>query len=172
MKFSYLKKGFLVTLVAFLALSSTACYQKQNSKPQYLVVMSAASGVISGAKNGYTLTLHNVNPHVLQFADRPARKAGFVETQKFIANWQQYFKTSNPNGAFVHANASADVNGQVRPVAFELSQPLMHANSITFKLSSLAGDQIIPGQFKHVTIFFDDVGTCIHNPKGCGGNYL
>lgn len=155
MKFSNFKKGFLVILVAFLALGSTACQQKHSNKARYLFVLSAASGVISDTQHGYTLTLNNVDPHILWFTDRPQRKAGAAKTQQFLAAWSQNFKGSNPNAAIVHADVSAVLNGKQQPMAFELANPQIHHGEVTFTISILSNDRIIPGQLKSVKLFID-----------------
>lgn len=125
------------------------------AKTAYLFVLSAKTGDIKKAANGYTLTLNNVDPHVLWFTDRPNRKAGFVSTDKFISHWAKSFKSSSPNAAMVHVGLSAQVNGKTQPMAMELTMPQFSHGSLTFEIQSLPGDEVIAGQITAPRIFVD-----------------
>lgn len=136
--------------------NSTMQSTKANKQVQILFVMSAQSGVIKKASNGYALTLYQVDPKTLWFTDRPIRKAGFISTHKFIALWPKEFKASQPNGAMVHVGMKAKLNGVTHAMAMELENPVISSDgSVIWQVRPLAGDPLVIGKVHNVRIFID-----------------
>ncbi len=125
---------------------------------QLLFVMSAKSGNIAQSGQNYSLTLNDVNPHVLWFTDRPNRRAGFVPLSTFLDSWTKGFAGSPPNAALVHVGMEAQVVGKNQPMVMELSKPSYQQGALTFHLTDLKGDGVRMGRIEAVNIFFD--GAC------------
>jgi len=125
-----------------------------------LFVLSAKSGAIKKTSQGYTLILNHVNPKMLWFTDRPAHKAGFIKTRKFIQLWPKDFKGSPPNAALVHVGLKAKANGVTEAIAIELKSPTIRRDgSIIWQLGLLNGDKLRPETISDVNLFVDDMDT-------------
>lgn len=128
---SSLSKQISVAFICCLSVSAAFCafsttnIKSQQAQPSYLFVLSAEKGRITATADQYYLLLKQVDPHTLWFTDRPMRKAGFLETKKFIANWSNAFGGDSPNAGLVHAEISVDSNGQHVPLAIELISPVL-----------------------------------------------
>lgn len=146
----------------------TQAKTQTKSSPQLLFVLSAQSGNINQSGHKQTLTLNNIEPHVLWFTDRPNRKAGFVSLTKFLGNWTKFFAKNPPNAAMVHVGMEAKVANKDVPMAMELSQPHYKNGTLTFQVSNLNGDVVNTGALQNVKVFFDDaslVRVCLS--EGC-----
>ena len=76
----------------------------ESTQPTFLYVQTAHSGTLSaaGSDGQRTLTLHNVSPVTVYFAERPNRETGHQSTAEFVAQWaegEDSFKTNPPNAA-------------------------------------------------------------------------
>ena len=102
MKKLRLAVAFLFTLslpvFAFAGLTKVA---SPSSKQMVLFVLLAKQGTIQEAPNKpgqYQLTLKNINPDIIYFADRPARFANHMAVKRFINEWTLgSFKSDPPN---------------------------------------------------------------------------
>lgn len=148
-------------LMASLCISSVSLAKPQTkpTQPQYLFVMSAQSGMIKQSGKQYTLSLTNIDKHVLWFTDRPIRKAGFMPLKVFMNNWSKNFGGNPPNGAVVHAGMESNIMGKNQPMAIELTQPTYKANKVTFKIKGLSGSNMKSQSISDVKLFFDGCHT-------------
>lgn len=136
---------------------SQSMQQKQSSTAlSYLFVLSAAKGKITRQQQGYTLTLKQVDPHVLWFADRPVRQAGLIKLSDFMGQWQSSFAHTPPNAAKVHAGMQAVMKGNDEAATIELSAPVYHHHSLTFNVKPLSGTKLMKRQLNAVKLFIDN----------------
>ncbi|WP_299494580.1 hypothetical protein [uncultured Shewanella sp.] len=73
-------------------------------KKTWLVVLSADQGVLipSNLMNHYTLVLHDIDPDLVLFTDRPNRDTRLAKTEQFIEAFEAIFSLSAPNAALIH----------------------------------------------------------------------
>lgn len=131
---------WMILLLSCCVVNAWAVPPAFKKSPSYLFVLSAQQGVIAEVRQRYVLTLKKVDSHVLWFADRPIRKAGFVSIGDFIASWSEGFRGDPPNAALVHVDMLFDKNGHQQPVAVEISHPSYNGRVVTFQLKVLHGD--------------------------------
>jgi hypothetical protein len=119
---------------------------------QLLYVVSTTSGSFDGD----TLTLEGV-PAVLYFSDRPARIAGHVSVNDFVAGWDQgsdSFAGDPPNAALSVLGANETV--------VELTSVVQDGDTMTFGVTVIDG--ILPETFGPASLFID---YCMKNPLAC-----
>ncbi|MCH9644503.1 MAG: hypothetical protein K0U29_05385 [Gammaproteobacteria bacterium] len=152
----------LITLCCLIGLGLMVNAQatpKAKKKVSALLVLSAKKGVLQKSAKGRTLTLTDIDPHVLWFTDRPNRKAGFVPTQKFIASWAKSFKGDPPNAGLVHADMSYTRGGNQAPLAIELKNAKMKNGVMTFDVTNINQYQGKSTMlYNRVVLFIDNVG--------------
>lgn len=138
-------------------LAATHAKAKTKRPASALLILSAQKGTIAKTNTGYTLTLSGVDKQTLWFADRPDRRAGFVDTNLVIANWSKGFKSSQPNAGLVHAGIRLrDKQDNPHPASLELMQPRIQSNGdLEFSVRALAGDRIDTGYFLKPVLFID-----------------
>lgn len=141
--------------------------------PMYLFVQTAGTGTIeaiAGKDNTFKITLKQVNPYATYFAERPAKKAGFIPIQKFLSLWAKKEDNklgANAPNAFFHAmHAEQGKEDKVLNVALELAEPVYDSatQTLTYLAKPLnASSMPMPTSntpVKYVTLFVDD-GPCI-----------
>jgi len=110
----------LVTLVA--ATIWWVSNQARDSGPSWLFSHTAASGSLEPRSDGtFTLTLTDVDPHVIAFTDRPNRDAIVIDAGALIASWDAVFGDSPPNVVLVEHTSAGATNS----VALTISNPVI-----------------------------------------------
>ena len=73
----------------------------ENQTETHIFIQEASSGsFVNDSTGNYTLTLNDVVPYTVFFADRPARDVGFAPRDKFLKGFS--FGASNtPNAALI-----------------------------------------------------------------------
>ena len=100
-----------------------------------LFVVNSVGAKLDGSK----LTMTNVSPNSIVFADRPVRAAGHVTTEQFIMQWDA------DKGSFAKnpPNATVSVLGgdgsKVEDAVVTLRSPKIEAGNLTFDVSVLEG---------------------------------
>jgi hypothetical protein len=114
---------------------------------EFLYVLSATSGSVDGD----TLTLMGV-PSVIYFSDRPARIAGHLTVDDFVAAWDQgvdSFTADPPNAVL----SVLDMDGVVDSVV-ELTAIGGDRDALTFEMVVLEGEPP-QGSIGPVSLFVD-----------------
>jgi len=89
---------------------------------------------------GNVLTLTNVSPNSIVFADRPVRSAGHVLTRHFIKEWDEgsdSFAKDPPNATISVLGADG---ASVKDAVVVLKSPKLDGDRLTFQVSVLEGD--------------------------------
>lgn len=129
----------------------------------WLIVQNAASM----AYDGRTLTLENVTPQTIMFADRPQRLAGDISTARFVSDWgvgNNSLEADPPN-----ASLSVLVDDEEQISVIELSNPRLEGTSLSYDVTVLEGT--VPRIGKSTTLFIDwwygpRGGVCHYGPWG------
>jgi hypothetical protein len=138
-----------------------------NAAVSLLFVQNAAS--VSYDKTRQTLTLHNVNPNVIFFSDRPYRIAGHVLLKGFVELWDEgtdSFKEDPPN-----ANLSILAGEQVHSAVIEIAEPKVTGKTLTYRVVKvLEGD--LPSRGDVSSLFIDGLFDGRSGLKGAAGGAL
>ena len=137
---------------------------------EFLYIQSAKSATIKSAKephDSFTLTLKNVQPHVVCFSDRPKRIAQTMTTREFIQEWthpspenKDSFKDDAPNADLNGVNVAT--HEQVN-IPLELSNPQYdeNGNTLTYTVNQLqGGSKISPMKLRYATLVIDRCTRC------------
>ncbi len=132
---------------------TTAGAEVSNSatqKVQFLFVQNAKD---VSFQNG-AMTLHDVNPVTVCFADRPERIAGHMPTDKIVPMWKEganSFTSDPPN-----ATLSILGGGNVSDVVMVLRNPRVSGNDLSYDVHFLEGTA--PSQGGACSLFIDIIG--------------
>lgn len=147
-----------VMSVAMAADVSAVNSHPSTKAAEYLFVLQADKATISKGDKGYQLTIQSANPKLLYFSDRPVRRAGTVNTLKFMDNWMapdSTFSKDHPNAAIVFDQTQADAKGNSAAQPVELGDPVKTStNSWSFPVKDLNG-KLSVGVYDKVNIFID-----------------
>jgi hypothetical protein len=146
-------------LLAGPALADPAATAKVAGKEaSWLFIQTAGSAQFDGK----TLTLKNVSPSVVMFADRPARAAEAIPTAAFLASWDkggvQSFQSDPPN-----AGLTMLIDGKLQTATVELKQPRLEGTTLTYAVRVLKGT--LPPTAGTSSLFIDS-GCHQGNPWG------
>jgi hypothetical protein len=151
----------------------------ENQTETHIFIQEASSGsFVNDSTGNYTLTLNDVVPYTIFFADRPARDVGFAPMDKFLKGFN--FGASNPpNAALIlsEENETSDM------VIVELTNPQYNntTQTVIYKARQLKEysfesgwlqDQIgkvdpsIPEKFGRAILVIDDC-PCVIVTSGC-----
>lgn len=101
-----------------------------------------------------SLTLIDVSPMVLFFANRPYRLAGHVHISEYLQDWgnvQDNFKDDPPNATL------SFINGEdMSSVAVELMNPRIQGSDLVYDVKILEGD--MPAKGGAGSLFIDIIG--------------
>lgn len=136
------------------------------SAPAWLFSHTAGAGAFQKEDGGnYTLTLTDIDPHVVAFTDRPDRDAEILDVRDLVAAWPRLFADSPPNAVLVEHL----IDGQSDSIVVELSDPVLATSGLTFTAVPLTGPvpdslkRLVgsvhnepPATFGDVTVFIDD----------------
>jgi hypothetical protein len=101
-----------------------------------LAVLNSKGATLQGNK----LTLSDVSPNSIVFADRPVRAAGHVLTSEFIKQWdvgKDSFAKDPPNATI---SAISSDGTSVKDAVVVLKSPKLESGQLTFDVSVLEGD--------------------------------
>jgi hypothetical protein len=119
-------------------------------KAEFLFVQNAKD---VSFQNG-TMTLHNVNPVTVCFADRPERIAGHMKTAKMIPMWSEgknSFTADPPN-----ATLSVVDGNNVSDLVVVLRNPRLSGADLTYDVRVLEGT--VPSRGQDCSLFIDIIG--------------
>lgn len=131
---------------------AAATTKPAEQKADFLFVQSAKS--VSFDRATSKITLHDVSPITLFFADRPTRVAGSMTTAAFIPFWStgtDSFLSDPPN-----ADLSILEGGTLRQVVVELQSPAISGDNLTYTVKVISGK--MPASGKDVSVFIDVIG--------------
>lgn len=100
------------------------------------------------------LTLHEVSPVTLFFADRPDRIAGNMRTAAFVPFWSEgrdSFLSDPPN-----ADLSILEAGELRQVVAVLRNPVLEGGNLAYTVQVLDGT--MPAAGEEISVFIDIIG--------------
>jgi hypothetical protein len=101
-----------------------------------LAVLNSKGATLQGNK----LTLSDVSPNSIVFADRPVRAAGHVLTSEFIKQWDvgnNSFAKDPPNATISVISSDGT---SVKDAVVVLKNPKLDGGQLTFEVSVLEGD--------------------------------
>jgi hypothetical protein len=137
--------GFAVLFALPLAASAqdaiAAPAQKTIGQPAKNAMIPSLAVINSrGASlQGNTLTMTDVSPNSIVFADRPFRAAGHVLTKHFLKEWDEgsdSFAKDPPNATISVLSAEGDT---VEDAVVVLKSPKLEGDKLTFEVSVLEG---------------------------------
>lgn len=92
--------------------NSNSANVTENQTEMFIFIQEGAGGsFVNDGSGNYTLTITNVVPYTVFFADRPARDVGFVPMDKFLEGFN--FGTSNPPNAAIILPEENETSDQV-----------------------------------------------------------
>lgn len=159
---------FLTTLVFVVVTISKPCSEPEmtTTQPSFLFMQTAHSGTLSAAKadGTRTLTLKDISPVTVYFAERPDRETGHESTAEFIAEWsmgEDSFETNPPNAALdIIGNDSQSI------AIVELMSATYNSATQTLEYEILILDDEtagnIPESFDEAVLFIDSTHKDYH----------
>jgi hypothetical protein len=141
----------------------------ENQTETHIFIQEASSGsFVNDSTGNYTLTMTDVVPYTVFFADRPSRNVGFAPMDKFLKGFD--FGASNPPNAAI---ILSDENETSDMVVVELTKPQYNntTGTLTYTVSLLNDysfesawfqdqmskvDVSIPERFGRVILVLDD----------------
>ena len=178
-----MKCVILISMLCYLALAgivtgteasvnnngSAVANATENETSTYTFIQEGTNGsFVNDGSGNYTLTMTDVVPYTVFFADRPSRNAGFAPMDKFLKGFD--FGASNPPNAAI---ILSDENETSNMVIVELTKPQYNnaTRMLTYTVSLLKDysfesvwfqDQIgkvdasIPERFGRTILVIDD----------------
>ena len=134
------------------AKSDKATTKEKAAMADFLFVQSSKKMSYDKATN--KLTLHDVSPVTLFFADRPERIAGNMKTTSFIPFWSEgtdSFLSDPPN-----ADISILEGDKLKQAVVVLESPMLAGNDLTYTVKLVEGT--LPAQGSDVSVFIDIIG--------------
>jgi hypothetical protein len=173
---------WLICILCFLALVGGAlgANKMENKTTTDIFIQEGSSGsFVNEGSGNYTLTMNDVVPYTVFFADRPARDTGFVPMDKFLKGFN--FGASNPPNAAI---ILPDENETSDMVVVELTKPQYNntTQTVTYNAKLLKEysfksgwlqdhmsevDPAIPERFGSVELVIDGC-PCLCVGKGAG----
>ena len=89
----------------------------------------------------YRLIMRGVDPHTIQFSDRPDRLVEIIDTARLVHHWPELFADSAPNAVLVEHEPS----GETDSLVVVLTDPIydMAARTLSYGVEILA-DELYP----------------------------
>lgn len=145
--------SMLITL-ALLAGCQAKAAEAKNRKMHLLFVVHANQGQYSEGK----LMLTDVGKGVSYFSDRPVRKAGMVEMEKFLTAWSKNekdnFSQNPPNASLVAYEGAGDKYSEV---TVEIQNPNYERNMLTFDVKFIGEKKLDENaHLEGILLFIDD----------------
>jgi len=151
----------------------------ENQTETFIFIQEGSAGsFLNDSSGNYTLTMTNVVPYTIFFADRPARDVGFAPMDKFLEGFS--FGASNPPNAAI---ILSDENETSDMVIVELTNPQYNntTGTLTYAARQLKEysfesgwfqdqmskvDASIPERFGRIVLVIDDC-QCLQVWSGC-----
>jgi len=112
-------------LAATLVVGSTAAVAGSRDRQSWLFVVGAASATSSGS----TLVLHEVDPRVTAFTERPARATARFGVDDLVEAWSEVDLVDPPPNAAI----SWFEQNEEHTIVVELGDPRREGDSLTFE---------------------------------------
>ena len=147
------RRNIVIATTALVAAGvTTRAFADDAKAVDYLLVQTAKGLAFDAATS--TLSLIDVSPITLFFADRPERVAGNMKTSSFIPFWSQ------GKDSFAKVPPNADVSiiegDTMRQVVAELQDPILEGDTLRYKVKILQGS--MPEKGADVSVFIDIIG--------------
>ena len=160
---------FTACILCFFVLAGVALGDENNTTFIFIQEASSGSFVNDGSGN-YTLTMNDVAPYTVFFADRPARDVGFAPMDKFLKGFG--FEDRNPPNAAIllsEENETSDMviveltnpqyDNTTRTLTYNATQlDEFSFESNWFEDQQIKVDALIPERFSRVVLVLDDCG--------------
>lgn len=172
-----------ICILCFLALAGGAlgANNMENKTTTDIFIQEGSSGsFVNDGSGNYTLTMNDVVPYTIFFADRPARDVGFAPMDKFLKGFN--FGASNPPNAAIilpDENVSSDMviaeltNPQYNNTTRTLTYTAKQLKEFSIKSGWLQDhasevDSAIPERFGSVELVIDGCPCqCVGKGAGC-----
>lgn len=149
-------------LCCSLSFAQTTVKSKQ---ADYLFSQTAVSANLIPIKSEpgyYRLVMYKVLPNTTWFTDRPERKAGYVSTEQFVADWNKgvnSFAKDSPNAELVTINDDGNLRVQKNAV-LELMHPSYQPKTgiLIYRAKAIQIDDVKPltnDDLHQVALFID-----------------
>jgi hypothetical protein len=157
----------------------------ENQTITHIFIQEGAGGsFVNDGSGNYTLTMTDVVPYTIFFADRPARDVGLAPMDKFLKGFN--FGASNPPNAAIilpDENETSDMvvveltnpqyNNTTKTLTYNARQLKEYSfDSVWFQDQLSKVDASIPERFDHVVLVIDDCSCqCVGKGAGCDATY-
>ena len=170
---------YSICILCILALAGITLGADKTANDIFLQ-QGSSGGFVNDGSGNYTLTLNDVVPYTVFFADRPARDTGFVPMDKFLKGFD--FGVNNPPNAAI---ILPDENETSDMVVVELTKPQYNntTQTVTYNAKQLKDysfksgwlqdhasevDPAIPERFGSVDLVIDGC-PCEQVESACNG---
>jgi hypothetical protein len=147
------RRSLLISaLLAAPVLQAAAAAAEEVKEADFLFVQTSKGMTFDKASN--TLTLVEVSPITVMFADRPERVAGNMKTARFVPFWgegKDSFLKDPPN-----ADISIVEGSNLRQVVATLEKPELKDGNLSYTVKILEGE--MPDSGADVSVFIDIIG--------------
>lgn len=141
----------------------------ENQTVTHIFIQEGAGGsFVNDGSGNYSLTMTNVVPYTIFFADRPARDVGFAPMDKFLKGFS--FEAGNPPNAAIilsEENETSDMviveltnpqyNNTTQTVTYNARQLKEYSFESGWLLDQIGKvDASIPEKFGHIVLVIDD----------------
>ncbi|MDA2979405.1 MAG: hypothetical protein O3B42_06565 [Actinomycetota bacterium] len=135
----------------------------------WLYSQTADGGELDDLGDGnYRLIMRGVDPHTIQFSDRPHRLVEIIDTARLVHHWEELFADSAPNAVLVEHEASGETDSLVvvltNPVYDSAAGTLSYDAQLLAdelhpeRLLSLVDSQMRPPvMMRSISLFIDSV---------------
>ena len=141
-------KRIRIFITVVFAVSLTGCGDDDTgtaeAAPDFLAVMHAASGSFSPAGEDFVLTLRDLAPRVIAFADRPDRVAAELSTSAFIDAWRNEYEGDPPNAALTVPSTGE----AAATIVLTLEPPELDGRSVRFQAEQVTAPPQPLGRFR------------------------
>ncbi len=103
-----------------------------------------------------TITLSDLSPSTIYFADRPQREVGHMSTQRFVDLWgegENSFETDPPNAVLSFAEPG---DRTPEEIVVTIRNPSLEGNSLSYQVDVLDGT--LPASTGPCALFIDPFG--------------
>jgi hypothetical protein len=171
--FETLEPGDLIharyTKAVAISVEKTLPDQSSQGNQAISLLFVQNAGSISYDEASQTLQLHDVNPSVIFFSDRPYRIAGHVLVPGFIQLWNEgtdSFKEDPPN-----ATLSIIEDDHVHSAVIEIASPSFNNNTLSYRVVKIL-DGDLPASGSVSSLFIDGLFDGRSGLKGAAGGAL
>ncbi len=149
-------KAILASVCSLFLLVGAPAWAAEQEAPKHNYAAGSVELLFTQSANamrydGETLSLDDIGPATLYFADRPNRMVGLLSNQKFVDIWtegQDSFAADPPNAALALLGET-----NKPPVVVELLSVALEGETLNYKVRILEGD--LPAESGPVTLFID-----------------